>query len=226
MARRARGIFVAFFALLALSVAAPAHATSINFAKVGLTIFGPAVIAADGIPIFTAPAPATYPMVAGLVNLTGTPQSPTTLPGSFFDVFIEIEVDGVKSPCGSSSSLAPGATFQCQVDQSLTAGAHTLYSYLTFSFANPMLLTGGASLVIVGVTGNGFGTPVTPPGAGGLSTLNKFIIIGGVAGGAAVAPGIVISGTDDVRLAPEPGTLVLVTLGFLLLLRRVPKFMR
>lgn len=212
--------------VIVISLGAPgrAGATSIDFSKGAVSIGGVgSILASYGVPGFTVSSADTYAFAATITNITGTSASPA-MGTSFFDVLIEIEIDGTTHPCGSAPALSAGGALTCQVDLALTSGAHSLLTFLSLTFPNPVLLNDNSLFLIDTLTGNGPPVTVTPK-TGGMSAGAKIAIIGAVAGGGAAA-GIMATSRRDAGFVPEPGTWALVTLGGALLMVRVRRLQR
>ncbi len=198
-----------------LGVPEAAGATSIDFSKGTVSISGlGSILASYGFPGFTVSSAGTYAFAVTTDNLTGTSASPAS-GESFFDVFVELEIDGTTHPCGSAPTLLPGGALGCQVNLSLAAGAHSIFTFLSLTFANPVHLTDSSLFLIDTLGANGPPVPVVPRG-GGMSAGAKIAIVGAVAGGGAAA-GIMASGTRRANgarpVVPEPGTASLVAIG-------------
>src|SRR5262245_792844 len=210
MARRLHVNVVAFLAFLAIGVASPAQATSVSFAAVGVGISGPGAIAAGyGFPQFSICTPGLYTFGGNLRNLTG---SGGITSSSFFDVFVDIEIDNVRTPCGSVNTLDPGATLVCQITQLLSKGLHTLTSWLTITLPDPLPL-GATDLPVRRVVANG--PEVTVNLLGMEVEASNVAVLGGVAVAAGATAGVAVpvSGLSEDHVVPESGTLVLISLG-------------
>src|SRR5262245_21557425 len=123
--------------VLTLGCATPVYATSLDFSKVTIEISGAgAILSSYGFSGFTVGTTGSYRFAIAIVNITGTPPS-TSLSSSFFDVFIELEVDGSTSPCSNGAVIGAGGTQSCELDLFLTAGAHTITTYASLTFPDP-----------------------------------------------------------------------------------------
>jgi hypothetical protein len=201
--------------VIVLIFATGASATTIDIGEVSATASGPGTLTgAFGPAGVDVSLTGTYSFDLTVKNTTGTSGSEANAL-SFFDVFIELDLDGNVVPCGGVASLAAGASFSCSTEFALTTGHHySAGAFLDLTLAtNPLLLTDATMFDADEVSAGGPSVPLAPPDK---KKGKPGIYVGiAVAAGGGIGAAVALSGGKKTATVPEPGTLALVGTGVL-----------
>jgi PEP-CTERM motif len=199
---------------IALAVVTDAQALTIDLGLIAVNVVGPGTVTgALGPAGLNVSESGNYAFNLDFDNTTGTTGSAVNAL-SFFDIFVELDLDGNITPCGGTATLLAGARFSCSASFTLDAGSHIGAGLLDLTLAeNPFLLTDGSMFEAQDASAGGAPTPLKK-NSSGLSAGSKVAIIVAVAGGAGVGAALAVSGKEqEVRKVAEPGTLLLLGAG-------------
>jgi hypothetical protein len=196
---------------VALAVSTGAQASTVDVGSISVGVSGPgALTGALGPAGLNVSQDGNYTFNLDLSNTTGTGGSSANAL-SFFDVFVELDADGIITPCGGAATLPGGSGVSCSALLTLVPGAHIVTPRLDLTLAeNPFGLADGSTFEAQDASAGGVPIPLTK-NSSGLSKGAKIAIVAVVVGGGAVGAAIALGGkTKDV---PEPETLLLLGAG-------------
>jgi hypothetical protein len=198
---------------LVFALGTSAHALSVDAGTFTITLIGPeGLTGALGPAGLNVTQAGDYSFQLDFENTTGTAGS-LVEPLSFFDVFVELELDGTPTTCGGPATLPAGSTFTCGTLLALGLGFHVLTPFFDLTLLNPFDLKDDTKLQGTGLSAGSVPKPLTPAG-GGMSAGAKVAIITAVGGGAGAAAYLATqSAKVDGKKVPEPGVFVLLGAG-------------
>ena len=201
---------------MVLALSTSAHALSVDVGTITITLFGPeGLTGALGPAGLNVTQAGNYSFQLDFENTTGTAGSVVSAL-SFFDVFVELDLDGSLLACGGPATLPAGSTFTCGTLLALGLGPHVLTPLLDLKLPNPFDLIDGTKLQGQSASAGGPSKPLTPapPAGGGMSAASKVAIVTGVGAGAGAGAYLatVTKRIDDRKVA-EPGMFLLLGAG-------------